>query len=315
MPQITEDSFSNPSTTISILEKGLHGGLLERDQLEAEEIEFCEETDWVERVIRFKCTDCGNWHTAPPGDERCLQTQQPVETTDERQGYRVIANSKLDIEIEEDYNLFIAESSSTIDSATLPYKSIIFVPDEDEIVFSDRAGSTVLLPLYRLPEFVAEHSPEEIIDDINDKRRRLVNWDRLDAGGDEFEKIVFRLIKRDPEYFNESWGGSGPDQGKDGFCSIDLGGRPTRILVQAKFNNNGDAVNDRQVERSCQKADRHDCSGVIIATIRTSGDLESEFEAGTLQTRSVNYLRIWAGPEIKEKLSHHPDLIARFFLE
>lgn len=313
--QVSDEDLSSPSVALSILEQGLHGGFIEQADLAEEESEFCERTDWVERVIRFKCRSCRSWHTTPLGEKRCLQTQQSVNSIEEKQGYRVLGDPQLDLEIEEDYNLFLKESSSTIETAALPYKSIVFVPDEDEMVFSDRAGSTVLLPLRKLPEFADEIARKELIENINEKRKRLVDWDRLDAGGDDFEKILFRLVKRDGNYSNERWGGNGPDQGKDGFCSIDLGGRETRVLIQAKFNNKGDAVNDRQVERSCRKADRHDCRGVIIGTVRTSGDLESELEAGTLHSKSVHYLRVWPGPEIKEKLSKHPDIIAELFLE
>jgi hypothetical protein len=315
MPQITEGDFPDSPTTLSILDQGLHGGFIEREGLREEESDFCEQANWVEKVIRFRCSACENWHTAPAGERRCSRTQQPAESLEEKEGYRVVAESQLNLNIGGDYNLFVEESSSSIDIARLPHKSIVFVPDESEMVFSDRAGSTVVLPLEELPKIMNEEKREEIIEDINAKRRQLVDWDRLDSKGGDFERIVFRLIKRDSDYFNESWGGSGPDQGKDGFCSIDLGGRDKRILEQAKFNNEGSAINDKQVEKSCRKAERHDCSGVIIAAIRTSGDLETEYESGSLQSRSANFLRIWSGPEIKEMLSEHPDLIAEMFLQ
>ncbi|SDQ40817.1 hypothetical protein [Natronobacterium texcoconense] len=315
MPQITEHDFSDPSTVVSILNEGLHGGFIDKGSLSDEEIHFCKVTDWIESVQKFKCSSCGKWHTAPHGEEKCLRTREPVEPRTAKTGFRVTAGSQLDLEISDDYSLYIYEYSSSVDTTKLPYKSIVFTPDLDEMVFSDRAGSTVLLPLSELPTFVDESSRENIISDINQKRKRLIDWESLDSGGDDFEEIIFRLVKRDDNYFNESWGGSGPDQGKDGFCSIDLGGRETRVLVQAKFNNNGDAVNDRQLDKSCRKADRHDCSGVIIGAVKTSGDLESEVERGTYQTQKVHYLRIWPGPEIKEKLSEHPDLIAEYFLD
>ncbi len=313
--QISKENLSSPSVTLSILELGLHGGFIEQEDINEEQLDFCEQTDWIKKVVRFKCGTCNNWHTISPGEKICLQTQQSADSIEEKKGYRVIVDSQLDLKIEEDYDLFLKESSSSIETATLPYKSIVFVPDENDMVFSDRAGSTIVLPLEKLPEFVDETSRKDFIENINEKRKRLVDWDRLDPEGGDFEKILFRLMKRDGDYFNGKWGGSGPDQGKDGFCSIDLGGRETRVLVQAKFNNEGSAINDRQVEKSCRKAERHDCRGVIIGTVKTSGDLESEFEAGTLQSKSVHYLRIWSGPEIKEKLSEHPDIIAELFLE
>jgi len=315
MPQITEQDFSDPSTTLSLLEKGLHGGFLSEDSLTEEETELCKQKEWIERVNKYKCSSCGTWHKAPPGEERCLRTQEPIEPRKIQLGFRVIADESLDFDLDIDYELFVEEASSAVDTATLPYKSIVFLPDTNDIVFSDRAGSTVFLPLDVLASFTDGKSRNEILSEITEKRKRLVDWERLDDGGGDFEEIIFRLVSRDDNYFNESWGGSGPDQGKDGFCSINLGGRETRVLVQAKFNNNGKAENSDQVEKSCRKAERHDCRGVIIGTVKTSGDLESEFDSGALHTRSVNYLRIWAGPEIKEKLSKHPDIVAEYFLE
>lgn len=315
MPQITETSFSDPESILSILERGLHGGFLAESSLSEEERRFCESTDWVEKVYKFKCSGCGKWHTAPPGEERCLRTQEPVEVDQSKTGFRVIADSRLVLGEDTGYSLFVEEATSSVNTTKLPYKSIVFIPGQEEMQFSDRAGSAVFLPLEVLPSFTDDETRTEYIRDINEKRKRLVDWERLGKEGDDFEELIFRLVKRDDSYFNESWGGTGPDQGKDGFCSIDLGGRETRILVQAKFNNEGDPVNGSQVEKSCRKSERHDCSGVIIGTVRSSGDLESEFEQGTFRSKSVNYLRVWPGPEVKEKLAKHPDLIAEYFLE
>jgi hypothetical protein len=315
MPQITETSFSDPESIISILERGLHGGFLAESSLSEEERRFCNSEEWVEKVYKFKCSGCGKFHTARPGEERCLRTQEPVEPDESKTGFRVIADSRLNIEEDTGYSLFVEETASSVNTTKLPYKSIVFLPDQEEMQFSDRAGSIVFLPLEALPSFTDEEQRTRFVQQINEKRKRLVDWERLDPGGDDFEELIFRLVERDNDYFNESWGGSGPDQGKDGFCSIDLGGRGTRILIQAKFNNQGDPVNGRQVEKSCRKAERHDCSGVIIGTVKSSGDLESEFEQGTFRDKSVNYLRVWSGPEVKEKLATHPDLIAEYFLE
>jgi hypothetical protein len=54
---------------------------------------------------------------------------------------------------------------------------------------------------------------------------------------------------------------------------------------------------------------------VIIGTVKSSGDLESEFEQGTFRSKSVTFLRVWPGPEVKEKLAKYPDIIAEYFLE
>jgi hypothetical protein len=250
-----------------------------------------------------------------PGEEKCLRTQEPVEPTEFNAGFRVVVDPRLDIHTDTDYTLFISEHSESVNTIQIPYKSIVFVPDVSEMVFSDKAGSIVFLPLDVLPEFFGPEDREQHLSEIADKRKTLIDWGRLDTNGGDFQEIIFRLVKKDDNYFNESWGGSGPDQGKDGFCSINLGGRETRILVQAKFNNQGDAVNDSQVERSCRKADRHNCGGVILGAVKTSGDLESEFEKGTFRTRNVNFLRIWSGPEVKEKLSKQPDLVAEYFIK
>lgn len=315
MPQITESSLTDSSISQSLLNQGLHGGFLAEEELSKEEIKFSRETEWVQSVRKFKCNICGGWHTTPPGEERCLQTQEPIEPRDSKNGFRVIADSRIDLGIDTGYTLFIKESQSAVNTSELPYKSIVFIPIIDEIVFPDRAGSTIFLPLTALAEFTETEARETLINEINEKRKRLVDWDRLDDNGGDFEEIVFRLLSRDEDYFNESWGGSGPDQGKDGFCSINLGGRETRVMVQAKFNNDGKSINGDQVEKSCRKAKRHDCGGLIIAAVKTSGDLESEFEQGVFRTKSVNFFRVWSGPVIKEKLAEHPDLIAEMFLE
>lgn len=316
MPQITETSLSDSGPLLSILEQGLHGGFLDEDTLSNKEVQFCESMDWVEKVYKFKCSACGKWHTAPPGEERCLRTQEPVDVNESKNGFRVIADSRLKIGEDIGYSLFVEEATSSVNTTKLPYKSIVFIPGQEDIQFSDRAGSIVFLPLDVLPSFTDDETRTELIEEINGKRKQLVDWERLDPDGDDFEELIFRLVRRDDSYFNESWGGTGPDQGKDGFCSIDLGGRETRVMVQAKFNNEGSSINDKQVERSCRKASsRHNCKGLIIAAVKTSGDLESEFEKGAFHTKDVNFFRLWSGPVIKEMVSEHPDLISEYFLE
>ncbi len=315
MTRIRQKSISNEPEAATLLKKGLHGGFLDKESLRQEEVDFCNKVEWIESAVNFNCPSCGNSHTTKPREEKCLRTQAPINISDPDAGYRVIAESKIQLEDSLDYSLYVEESTSTVDSSKLPHKSIVFLPqiDEDEVIFSDKAGSTVFLSLEQLPAFAEESERSEIVDKIDEKRRKLVDWSEIEDG-DEFEELLFRLITRDEDYFNESWGGVSFDQGKDGFCSIDLGGRETRVLIQAKFNNNGDAVSAADAGTYCRKAARHDCGGLLIGCVKSSGDLESEIESGALHSKDVYFPDIWSSPILKEKLAEHPDLISEFFL-
>jgi hypothetical protein len=312
---ITETDFDSPSTSISVLDKGLHGGFIEEDELVGEEKIFCERTEWIEGVVKFRCDECGDMHTSRPMEMRCLRTNNEVEPSQIERGYRLIPDQELQVDIGIEYDVLVEEHTSAINERELPYKSIVFVPDVSKMVFSDKAGSTVYLPLDRLPGIFTTEERDLIISGIDEKRRQLIDWDSLNPNGEDFQEMIYRLIERDDDYSNVHWGGTGPDQGKDAFCSIVQGGRETNVLVQMKFNNYGQSVNDSDIERYIRKAGRHDCRGLIVAAVRTSGDLETDFYDGNLLSRDMTYLEMWSGPKIKERLAEHPDLIAEYFIE
>ena len=312
---LTEQNFDTPSATISVLRKSLHGGFIPVEELSSKEENICERADWIEKCIKFRCGNCGDRHKTAIDDIHCVRRAQSTTATDEESGFRKKPGIELEIQTETDYNIFIREHSTVVDVNETPYKTLIVVPNIDELTFTDRAGSRVFIPIQRIHELFSSLSDNDLISEIQERRKRLLDWEALDDQGNEFQEIIYYLIERDDDYFNCDWGGSGQDQGKDSFCSIDLGGRPTRILVQAKFNNRGSAVNDIQVERYCRKAsERQDCNGLIVAAVKTSGDLETEFDKGAFHSRQVRYLEIWSGPKIKERLSQHPDLIGEYFL-
>lgn len=308
------ESDIQTSGFVSLLKKSLHGGLISTSSLDSSEEKICKNRRWIQRAVKFTCTECGEIHTTAHSKVRCVRRELPVDPKEVEEGYRLEPGLELEIETETDYTILVKEHSDIVNASDLSYKSIVFVPDIEQLEFTDRAGSVVFVPLERIPSIFETDSSASLIQDIREKRRQLLEWGNLEPNGDDkFEEIIFSLVNRTPSYSNAHWGGSGPDQGKDAFCSVDQGARETSVLVQAKFNNEGDAVNANTAEKYCRKAGRHDCRGLILSAVRTSGDLESEFYDGEFHTRGVRYFELWSGPEIKEMLAEHPDLIAEYF--
>lgn len=313
MKSIDTTELSNPEATVSVLSKSLHGGFVPIESLTERELDVCEQEDWMEEASKFSCPICGDTHVTKANEEKCLRTYQKIDSNGVERGYKLSSEMDLQIPHDTDYNFFLKEASSAVDTYKLPYKSIVFVHDIEQITLADKAGGIVFVPLNEIERMSTPEELNDLIERINEERKKLINWEALSEDGSDFEEIVYRLIWRNDKFFNESWGGSGPDQGKDGYCSIDLGGSPTRILVQMK-SNPGSSVSSTDIDSYLSKAYRHDCRGLIIAAVNTSGDFESEFQSGAFHNRDVHFFQVWAGPDLKEMISAHPDLIAEYFL-
>lgn len=311
---LTEEDFQQPDVTTSLLQKAIHGGFLNERDLTQEEMELCKDAEWIEEVMKFKCTSCGDYHKTRPHENRCLVTDEEVQVDSLEKGYRKLPDSTLEVEETFGYTVVLKEHSSVDMSDQLSDKTIAFVPNIESMQFSDKAGTTVYVPMNRICEIFQTGHDGGLINNIELRRKDILNWEVLDDRGADFQEIVFRIIDRNGDYSNVNWGGEGPDQGKDAFCSIDRGGRETNILIQMKFNNNGGSINDHQIERSIRKASKHDCRGLIYAAVKTSGDLETDFYDGNLKSRDMTYFRLWSGPELKEMICRHPDLINEYFI-
>jgi len=312
MTVIKHENFDEPDLVIEIIKKSVHGGFISEEKLDEDLKELCEKLDWMEKVQDFLC-NCEDRHTTRIGKEICLKTKENIEPKNVKIGYRYKAEKEMDLNFNLEYDYFLYEHSDVVNPLDIPTKSIIFVPDVDQILFLDRIGSKILLPVEKIQLFLNNESRERLLNTIREKRQELINWKELDSEGKEFQEITYRLVSRDERFKTERWGGRGPDQGKDTFCSIELGGRETRVLIQAKFNLSG-SLNEDEVQKYLRKANRHDCKGLIISTINTSGDFESEFDKNAFHNKDVHFFRIWPGPEMKEKLSKHPDLLEEYFI-
>lgn len=312
MSRIVESDFENPEVTVLLLKRTLHGGLIPEGEFSEEEVELCNSVEWIESATRFKC-DCGSWHTTSGKQFECPIEMKPVDPSEVQEGYRRTSDISIQFGFDSEYNFKIVEHSSVPTISEIDDKTLIFSPDIEELEFPDRVGRVVWLPLSSLPEVTDNNHRGEIIQEIRDKRKELIDWNRLDSRGNDFEELSYRLISRDDQFYNPSWGGRGVDQGKDAFCSIDLASRETRVLVQAKYNP-GSSLSRSDIRGYVQDTKEHDCTGLLLTTINTSGQAETSYESHGYQTDSVPFVRLWQGVEIKERLSGHPKLISEYFL-
>lgn len=314
MALIVRSDFNSSANLVAVLEKTLDGGFVPREEFDETQQDLCEIVNWIESAVKFRC-DCGDWHTAQTKDAEydCPVRMYPVKPDETIFGFRRKANISLDLDLDVEYELEIAEHTSRVSVSEFDDKAIVFAPDVDSLEFPDRVGRVVWLPLCDLPNLVSEEDRTRMLSNIRERRRNFIDWERLENTGDDFEEITYRLIARSDLFYNRSWGGRGPDQGKDAYCSVDTGGPGTRVLVQAKGQPES-SLNKTDIREMVQDAASHDCEGLLVTTINITGDAETKYERGGYRTASVPYIKIWPGVEIKERLSRHPDLISEYFI-
>lgn len=312
MPKIRKEAILDNSKLVNLLEKFIDKGFISDEDLEQDEEDLCRSVTWITEKQKFDCPLCNEWHIVSSKKYECPKEFTKVNPQENkiRQGYGRVNNWDLELEIEETQTNIV--ESRKFSDPSHEEKSIYFTNDCDEIEFLDPAGNTVFVPIDKIYEFV---ETDEMIERIRSLRKDRVNWPILDEEGDQFEEIVYRLIERDSRYFNAAWGGTGPDQGKDGYFTTNIAGNEIRLMSQQKFNNNSSGVNTDDVDLYCRKASKtHDCKGVLIAAVNITGPLESDLESGVFETAEIRWCEVWSGEEIKEKLSKHPDLISEYFI-
>lgn len=314
MSEIVGEDFESPDTVVELLELTLGGGFVDGDELNDDLEHLSKHVNWIESAVKCKC-ECGEWHTAREreGSYECPLKMHPVEPDVVREGIRQSANLSPNFDVELEYELEVAEHTSIVEISEFDDMAIVFAPDVENLEFPDRVGRVVWLPVEDLPKIVDVQEREDLLVEIREKRKELIDWGRLDSQGNMFEEITYRLIDRDDQFHSLSWGGNGPDQGKDAFCSIDLVGRDARILVEAKGRPDS-TQSENDIHNYVRRAKRHNCEGLLLSAINISGDAESANEANAYQTDSVPIVRIWSGVDIKERLSQHPDLITEYFI-
>jgi len=227
-------------------------------------------------------------------------------------GYRFDSGSHLSDLPDSPYRLRICESRGYIEPNSVESKAIFFTPDSDEIELYEPSGRIVVGPLSKIKEAYTGNI-KNIVDEVTKLLQEVIDWERLDSGGDEFAEITYRILEKEDDFYDASPGGMGPDQGKDGFCYLSHGRRNLKILVQAKFNNNSSGINVEDYSKMATNATGMDCKGVLLTAVSTTGDLETKLGNDSFLSH-LHFVDAWNGKMMKEKIAKYPGIISEYFL-
>lgn len=117
----------------SVLKKTIHGGFVSKGSIETPEEEFCEKANWIKLAEKFKCSNCGNWHTKDfETAGRCPRTMYPANEVETTRGYRREGTSPLQLPTDGEKNVVVVEHTSYIVPKELPANTVVFALNIDE---------------------------------------------------------------------------------------------------------------------------------------------------------------------------------------
>lgn len=313
MTRIKTSEIRDQTPFISVLQKGIHKGFIQKSNLDSDEIEYCKKTPWIKKQVQFFCDSCQMNHKTSPDNVVCPSRQIRVQSADLTEGFQISPEVELPEPPRKEYNLEVIESRKYIDPEKVEKKTLYFTSDAGNLELYEPSGRIVVAPISRLPDAYSQDAYGCLIEEIQDLVKESIDWGKLDSAGDKFQKLTYQLLRLEDEFNNVSPGGTGPDQGKDGFCYKRIGRRKVKILVQVKFNNDGSGLNQSDINSMVINAEGLDCNGLLVTTIKTTGDLETKLGNPNFVSQ-MQYLDVWEDTKMKSKISKYPSLIERYFL-
>jgi len=133
-----------------------------------------------------------------------------------------------------------------------------------------------------------------------------------DFSGEQFERLCFAFLVRDPEFIRVDWlGQSGGDGGRD-IVTRDASNR-TYVFQCANYAR----LAFQKVEKDLRKIARKEPLGLhgfrVIAGGKVSADLKEKIEKAATDVLKVYGTQTWSGSEFEERLRMRaPDLLLRF---
>lgn len=313
MVSIKKQDIVGEPAFLPVFSKGIHGGFIKKEDLPHDELEYCNKVSWVKKRVQFFCSYCQMNHVVEPDDVICPARQVSVQNPELAEGFQITPEAKFPEPEGSEYKVEVAENRKQIDPEKISTKTIYFVPQSDGIDLYTPTGKIAVAPLDRLPEAFTKQDYEDLIFEIRDLVKDTIKWSKLDSDGDDFQELTYRLLRLEDQFDNVSPGGTGQDQGKDGFCDQQIGRRKVRTMVQVKFNNEGSGLNKSDITSMIMDAESHDCKGLLVTTIKTTGDLETKLNNPNFGSR-MQYLDVWEEIKMKAKISKYPSLVQDYFL-
>ncbi|WP_227379919.1 hypothetical protein [Haladaptatus halobius] len=314
MVEINKSEIIGEAAFVPTLVKGISGDFIDKSSLVHDELAYCKEMPWIRKRVRFYCDNCGMHHKVKPNEIICTAQQTPVKISSSKQteGFELARNIELPNPSSCSYNIDLIENKKFIEVDKVTEKVIFFTPDQAKLSLYESTGKIAVAPINRLSEVYSTTGCDRLVDEIEELTSNIVQWNKLDSEGDDFQELVYQLLRLNDSFSNISPGGTGADQGKDGFCYQNIGRRTVKIMVQDKFNNEGSGINARDLNRMKMNANSHGCTGLLVATIKTTGDLETKLASDDFLP-DMKFLDVWNGVEMKSRISQHPELIKDYF--
>lgn len=74
MTEISKSDI-NEEQFLSVLSKGIHGGIIAESKLDQDEVDYCESKRWIHPAVQFQCPACGTHHEVRKGSIICTSRQ------------------------------------------------------------------------------------------------------------------------------------------------------------------------------------------------------------------------------------------------
>lgn len=133
-----------------------------------------------------------------------------------------------------------------------------------------------------------------------------------DFSGEQFERLAFAFLLRDPELHSVEWiGQSGGDEGRD-ILAKDAAG-DDHVFQCANYARLTFAKIEKDIAKIIPSKPAKLRYLTVIAGGKVSAELRDKIKAEALAKLGLHYCGVWGGREFEERLRYHaPDLLRRF---
>lgn len=154
---------------------------------------------------------------------------------------------------------------------------------------------------------------EDVIEELKNRRRQLVDFSKLDTDEREFQDLMCRILDRNPNFEVEFAGAKGTDGGMDALIHYVGGMNPMEVLLQCKRNTSS-SLSPQDVREERNKIDgNHDASMLFLACMSVSRNVRDQQKNDKFKNHNVHEVEIWQKEKILNELCEYPYLIREFF--
>lgn len=314
----TKEIEKNPDLT-EVIKSSISGGFVPLEDVSIDETELLL-TEFLEPLIRYSCPKCGLRMSSPEKEEsyQCHRCSNVFDEPERKQ-----KGFKLDDYNFENfipgYEVKICENPTRFMDKKIEdtnKKFILFSNRErDQYTFLDGSGAFVELSLNKLEQIIkGDLDLEEIIEELRNKRKRKIEWSKLNITGrkNEMQHLTYQILEEEEDFRIVQSGGRGNEGGVDGVVYYEGGQNPRKMMLQCKRNVKG-SLSRKNIRNMVADAEDEDFEGLLISAVNVSGDAMNRHKDNEFSTQDIHPVFIWQAEKLESMLSKKPHLIRDFF--